>query len=231
MPDSVVIASLKQFDTPTICNALELVVPERRAEGFTTQPFFCHDPLLAPMVGYARTAKIRAATPSGRSREDDLSVRIGYFKHVAEAPRPTVTVIEDIDNPVGFGAHWGEVNSNVHKGLGSVGTVTNGSIRDTDMWAKGFGALAGSVGPSHGWIHVVEYGIPVEVHGMAVAPGDLIHADHHGAVVVPHTAAKAIKNAVERLTKAEERLIGASQQDDFDIEHLVAILDPAGRDH
>ena len=60
MPDSVVIASLKQFDTPTICNALELVVPERRAEGFTTQPFFCHDPLLAPMVGYARTAKIRA---------------------------------------------------------------------------------------------------------------------------------------------------------------------------
>ena len=231
MLDAAIIATLQKFDTPTICNALELVVPERRAEGFTTQPFVCHDPSLAPMVGYARTAKVRATVPSGRSKEDDLAVRVGYFEHIAEPPGPTVTVIEDIDDPVGFGAHWGEVNSNVHKGLGSVGTVTNGSIRDTDMWATGFGALAGSLGPSHGWIHVVDYGIPVEVHGMTVAPGDLIHADHHGAVVVPHHAAAEIENAVDRLTKAEARLIGPSQQADFNIEHLISILDPQGRDH
>ena len=99
------------------------------------------------------------------------------------------------------------------------------------MWAEGFGALAGSIGPSHGWIHVVEYGTSVNVHNMTVSPGDLIHADHHGAVVIPHHAAVDIKDAVDRLTKAEARLIGPSQQTDFSIEQLVAILDPQGRDH
>ncbi|HAF69694.1 MAG TPA: acyl transferase, partial [Acidimicrobiaceae bacterium] len=145
MPELIELAALREFDTPTICNAIEVIAPERRVEGFTTKPFICHDPALPPMVGYARTAKIMATEPSGRNKADDLETRIGYFSHIAERPTPTVTVIEDIDDPVGFGAHWGEVNSNVHKGLGSVGVVTNGSIRDVDMWAEGFGAIAGSL--------------------------------------------------------------------------------------
>ncbi|MDP6862903.1 MAG: RraA family protein [Acidimicrobiales bacterium] len=231
MPELTELETLRGFDTPTICNAIEIIVPERRAEGFTTEPFICHDPSLPPMVGYARTAKIRATTPSGRNKVDDMAMRVDYFKHIAEGPGPTVTVIEDIDEPVGFGAHWGEVNSNLHKGLGSVGVVTNGSIRDVDMWAEGFGALAGSLSPSHGWIHVVEYAIPVEVHGMVVAPGDIVHADRHGAVVIPDSAVSAIKSTVDRLEKAEARLIGPAQQPEFDIEELITILDPEGRDH
>jgi len=231
MPELTELETLRGFDTPTICNAIEIIVPERRAEGFTTEPFICHDPSLPPMVGYARTAKIRATTPSGRNKVDDMAMRVDYFKHIAEGPGPTVTVIEDIDEPVGFGAHWGEVNSNLHKGLGSVGVVTNGSIRDVDMWAEGFGALAGSLSPSHGWIHVVEYAIPVEVHGMVVAPGDIVHADRHGAVVIPDSAVSAIKSTVDRLEKAEARLIGPAQQPEFDIEELITILDPDGRDH
>ena len=231
MPELTELETLRGFDTPTICNAIEIIVPERRAEGFTTEPFICHDPSLPPMVGYARTAKIRATTPSGRNKVDDMAMRVDYFKHIAEGPGPTVTVIEDIDEPVGFGAHWGEVNSNLHKGLGSVGVVTNGSIRDVDMWAEGFGALAGSLSPSHGWVHVVEYAIPVEVHGMVVAPGDIVHADRHGAVVIPDSAVSAIKSTVDRLEKAEARLIGPAQQPEFDIEELITILDPEGRDH
>ena len=231
MPELAELETLRAFDTPTICNAIELIAPERRVEGFTTEPFICHDPSLPPMVGYARTAKIRATRPSGRNKVDDMAMRINYFRHIAEGPAPTVTVIEDIDEPVGFGAHWGEVNSNLHKGLGSVGVVTNGSIRDVDMWAEGFGALAGSLGPSHGWVHVVEYAIQVEVHGMVVLPGDLIHADQHGAVVIPDSAVSAIKSTVDRLEKAEARLIGPSQQPEFDIEELITILDPEGRDH
>ena len=231
MPELTELETLRGFDTPTICNAIEIIVPERRAEGFTTEPFICHDPSLPPMVGYARTAKIRATTPSGRNKVDDMAMRVDYFKHIAEGPGPTVTVIEDIDEPVGFGAHWGEVNSNLHKGLGSVGVVTNGSIRDVDMWAEGFGALAGSLSPSHGWVHVVEYAIPVEVHGMVVAPGDIVHADRHGAVVIPDSAVSAIKSTVDRLEKAEARLIGPAQQPEFDIEELITILDPDGRDH
>ncbi|MEC7829219.1 MAG: RraA family protein [Actinomycetota bacterium] len=231
MPELTELETLREFDTPTICNAIEIIVPERRVEGFTTKPFICHDPSLPPMVGYARTAKIRATTPSGRNKVDDMTMRVDYFKHIAEGPAPTVTVIEDIDEQVGFGAHWGEVNSNLHKGLGSVGVVTNGSIRDVDMWAEGFGALAGSLGPSHGWVHVVEYAIPVEVHGMVVSPGDIIHADRHGAVVIPDSAVSAIKSTVDRLEKAEARLIGPAQQPEFDIEELITILDPDGRDH
>jgi len=231
MPELTELETLREFDTPTICNAIEIIVPERRVEGFTTKPFICHDPSLPPMVGYARTAKIRATTPSGRNKVDDMTMRVDYFKHIAEGPAPTVTVIEDIDEPVGFGAHWGEVNSNLHKGLGSVGVITNGSIRDVDMWAEGFGALAGSLGPSHGWVHVVEYAIPVEVHGMVVSPGDIIHADRHGAVVIPDSAVSAIKSTVDRLEKAEARLIGPAQQPEFDIEELITILDPDGRDH
>ena len=126
MPESFAITALREFDTPTICNAIEVIDPDRRARGFTTKPFLCHDPSLPPIVGYARTATIKATEPSGRSKAEDLATRIGYYTHIAEAPGPTVTVIEDIDEQVGFGALWGEVNSNLHKGLGSVGVITNG---------------------------------------------------------------------------------------------------------
>ena len=223
--------ALRDFDTPTICNAVEVIAPDRRAAGFTTSPFVCRDPSMVPMVGYARTAKIRATEPSGRAPNEDLAARVAYYRHIAESPAPTVTVIEDVDDPAGFGALWGEVNSNVHKGLGSVGVLTNGSIRDIDMWAEDFGALAGSVGPSHAWVHVTEYAIPVTVHGLTISPGDIIHADRHGAVIVPGSAVTAIRSTIERLEAAERRLIGPSQDPSFDIEQLVAILDPEGRDH
>ena len=101
------------------------------------------------------------------------------------APAPTIVVIEDLDPEPGFGAFWGEVNTTIHKGLGVLGCITNGSIRDLDMIATDFQLLAGCVGPSHAWVHVEAIDLEVEVHGMRVRPGDLIHADQHGAVVVP----------------------------------------------
>ena len=230
MVDADLLTVLGSFDTPTVCNALEIVAPDRRATGFSVEPFVCRDPSAPPMVGYARTATIRAREQSGRAPSDDLGVRIGYYRHMAEGPGPTITVIEDLDTIVGYGAWWGEVNSNVHRGLGSLGVITNGSIRDIDDWADGFGALAGSINPSHAWVHCVEYGVPVNVHGMDVSPGDLIHADRHGAVVVPHEPATKIADAVAKIAAREAVLINASQQPDFDIEALVKLLDPKG-DH
>lgn len=157
-------------------------------------------------------------------------MRIGYYRHMAEGPQPTITVIEDIDASPGYGAWWGEVNSSIHAGLGSLGVITNGSIRDLDDWAPGFGALAGSVGPSHAWVHVVEYAVPVTVHGMSVRPGDLIHADRHGAVVVPADAAADIPAAAAKIAAAERVLIDAARGPDFGIDRLAALLDPKG-DH
>lgn len=223
--------ALTAFDTPTICNAIEVLLPGRRSQGFTSQPLDCADPTLAPMVGYARTATIRAMHPSGRGADGDLAQRLRYYKHVGEAPGPTVTVIADIDPTPGYGAFWGEVQTNVHRGLGSVGVITNGSVRDLDERAEGFQMLSGSVGPSHAWVHVVDVAVPVSVAGMQVNPGDLIHADRHGAVVVPLGIVEQIPPTVQGLLEAESVLITASQTPGFSYEQIEQILTGGGGSH
>jgi regulator of RNase E activity RraA len=230
MCSSEQLAVLRSFDTPTMCNAIELICPQRRGSGFTVDPLFSLDPAAGPMVGYARTATMRAMRPSGRTGSADVDVRVGYYQHIAEGPGPTVTVIEDLDPHPGYGALWGEVNSNVHRALGSLGVITNGSIRDLDDWADGFQALAGSVGPSHGFVHVVDYDVSVTVAGMQVKPGDLVHADRHGAVVVPPEAVDQIATTVAAITKAEHRLIDPAKAGELTIERLVSMLRPEG-DH
>ena len=109
-------------------------------------------------------------------------------------------MIEDLDGEhAGYGAFWGEVQSNVHKALGCLGTVTNGSVRDIPMIPDGFQMLAGSISPSHAYVHVVEFGGEVNVHGMATRSGDLVHADRHGAVGVPPDKISAMISAAEAL--------------------------------
>ena len=212
--------ALGAVDTPTICNALELVAPERRATGFTTEPLVCADPALPPIVGYARTATIRAVAPSALTADEMRARRGAYYEYVAQGPGPTVMVIQDIDPRPGFGAWWGEVNTTVHKALGCLGCVTNGSIRDLDMLAPGFQLLAGEVGPSHAHVHVVDFGGAVDVYGMNVRHGDLIHADRHGAVVVPQAVARALPAAVDLMTRREKVILDACARPDFDIEAL-----------
>ncbi|MBX6373823.1 MAG: RraA family protein [Acetobacteraceae bacterium] len=199
--------ALRQWDTPTICNALELVVPARRGRGFSIRPFVCAHPSLPPICGLARTGTIRAAQPSGRTREDDRAARLGWYEYVANSPLPTVVVIEDLDEVPGTGAFWGEVNSAVHKALGAQGVVTSGSIRDLDMAAPGFQMLAGSVGPSHAYVHVVDFGGEVNVHGMPCAHNDVVHADRHGAVVIPHEAVKLLPAAIELGARREKVIL------------------------
>ena len=218
------LAALRALDTPTVCNALELVAPDRRGGGYTVEPFFCPRPQLDPIVGYARTGTIRAMQPSDRTAGDDTSVRLDYYDHIASGPQPTVTVIEDLDAIPGYGAWWGEVNTNIHQGLGSVGVITNGSIRDLDDAAPGFQMLAGMTNPSHAWVRVVAHGITVTVHGMTVAPGDLIHADQHGAVVIPPGVADEVPEAAATIAAQERVIIEASQQPDFSAAKLREML-------
>ena len=106
--------ALATLDTPTVCNALEVVAPERRGYGYTTKPMLCANPSLAPIVGYARTARIRAKTPPQRDNAVMKQQRLDYYKYIDEGPKPSITVIEDLDEPAGFGAFWGEVQSNIH---------------------------------------------------------------------------------------------------------------------
>ena len=222
--------ALRAFDTPTLCNALERVAPQRTGYGYTTRPLVCVRPELPPIVGYARTATLRAVQPSQRDASAARAARLAYYASGAVAPHPTITVVEDLDPAPGFGAWWGEVHTHLHQGLGSLGVVTNGSVRDLDQLAEGFQVLAGNVGPSHAFVHPVAWGIPVTVHGMHVRPGDLVHADRHGAVVIPEAVAANLPDAVASIVKSESVLIEASKKSDFDFETLRSLI-TGRRDH
>ncbi len=226
------LAALTAFDTPTICNALELLVPERRAMGFTTSSLVAPFPELPPMVGYARTCTIRAAEPSSASKESLRKQRFDYFDYVASKPGPTISIVQDLDDGrPGFGSFWGEVNSNIHRALGCLGTVTNGSIRDIDAIAEGFRMLAGKVGPSHAHVHMVEFGCDVSVGGMNVCSGDLVHADRHGAVVIPHAVARKVPEAAALLGRREAVILDVCRGSDFTVEKLKQAIGAADEIH
>lgn len=214
------IAALARFDTPTICNALEIVAPERRATGFSVRPFAVADASLGPMVGQVRTARIRAMAPAPGAPAEAKALRDRYYAHVAAGPVPTVVVIEDLDPIPGFGAFWGEVNSAIHKGLGCLGCITNGSFRDIAELAPGFQILGGSIGPSHAWVHLVDVGADVTVHGMAARDGDIVHADRHGAVIVPKAAVAGLPAAADLCMRREAPILKAARSPGFDIEAL-----------
>ncbi|MGH6673616.1 MAG: RraA family protein [Xanthobacteraceae bacterium] len=200
---------LRSIDTPTVCNLIEIVAPDRRGAGYTAVHLHCPFPDLPPMVGFAKTVTIRARDAVGGPSY--MQKRMDYIDYVAAEPRPSVVLIQDLDEPPGYGAFWGEVQTNVHKAMGCLGTVTNGSVRDIAQVAEGFQMLAGSIAPSHAYVHVVEYGVPVKIHGMASNSGDLIHADRHGAVVVPADKIDALQGALDGLMKQEARIIAAAK--------------------
>ena len=206
---------LEGFDTPTVCNALESLAPKRRGFGFTTLPLVCARPERKPIVGLARTATIRAAHPGDLAGDEARALSDGYYAYVDAGPKPSVIVIQDIDEPKGYGAFWGEVNSAIHLGLGCVGLVTDGGVRDLPDIAPGFQMLAGRVIPSHAHVHVVDFGRPVTVAGMRVRDGDLIHADQHGAVVIPHEVAAGVKAAAQQIQRRERVIIEAARQPGF----------------
>jgi len=212
---------LMGYDTPTVCNALEVIAPERRGYGYSTDPLVCTRPQLPPMVGIARTASIRAAHPSDLSGAEARAAQDAYYAYVDAGPKPAIMVIQDLDGPLrAYGSWWGEVNSNVHKGLGCLGVITDGSVRDLPDIAEGFQMLADRVGPSHAFVHPVDHGRPVTVAGMRVRDGDLIHADLHGAVVIPWQVADKVADAAEAIFRREKVIIAAAQEDGFNMERL-----------
>jgi regulator of RNase E activity RraA len=222
---------LSQYDTPTVCNAIEVVAPERKGNGFTTEQLVCARPELGAMVGIARTAMIRATNPTDVPADKMKERRLAYYTYVAAKDAPTITVIQDLDPNPGFGAFWGEVNSNIHMGLGCVGCVTNGSFRDLDELADGFQILGGKVGPSHAYIHLVDFNVQVNIYGMTVSDGDLIHADKHGAVAIPPAIASNLPDAIDLVIKREAPILAACRAPDFDIEKLNQAMADAAEIH
>ncbi len=148
-----------------------------------------------------------------------------------ESDLPTVVVLQDLDDRPGYGAFWGEVNSTVHKALGALGCVTNGSFRDLGMWAQGFQMIGGRVGPSHAHVHMVDFGKPVNVFGMLVAHDDVVHADYHGAVVIPAEAVTKLPAAVDLIARREKVILEVCLDKEFTPAKLREALKRSGEIH
>jgi regulator of RNase E activity RraA len=216
--------ALAAFDTPTICNALEVLMPEARARGFTTRSAVCGFPALKPMVGYARTARIRARSTPALPASEVREMRHAYYRYIDAGLKPSIVLIEDLDEDAGYGAFWGEVQSAIHRGLGALGVITNGSVRDIDQWAPGFQLLAGSIGPSHAYAHVVDFGGEIDVLGLRVRSGDIVHADRHGAVVVPAGAIRDLPAAAQKVARREAAILAIARAPDCTAEKLIAVF-------
>lgn len=212
--------TLAQWDTPTICNALELLVPERRAIGFTVEPMVALHPAAAPIVGLARTGTVRAKEPP----RGDVAERMAWYEYVAGAALPTIAVIQDLDDRPGHGAFWGEVHTNLHWKLGALGCVTNGSFRDLGASNKEFQIIGGRVGPSHAHIHVVDFGRPVNIFGMQAAHDDVIHADVHGAVVIPADCVRKLPGKIDLVSRREKVILDLCASPAFSVEALRRAL-------
>lgn len=209
---------LKKVDTPTVCNAIEVAQGKRGFNAFTRGTMLCSDPEGGAMVGYARTAKIAAVNPPEEAPEVIKERRMNYYRHMSEGPRPAVAVVEDVDYPDCIGAYWGEINTTVHKGFGMSGALTNGVMRDLGDLPEAFPVVAGSIGPSHGFVHVREIGTEVEIFGMKVKDGDLVHADRHGALVIPPEVMPVLEAAILKLLETEKLVLDPARADGFDFE-------------
>lgn len=195
---------LRQFDSPTVCNAIQRFGLRPKTEGFMRSEIRAILKPERPFVGYAVTAKIRASTaPTDEQKE--LTFR--YYDHVRSAEGPTIAVIEDLD-PQPVGSLWGEVQVSTHLALGCVGVVTSGGVRDLDeVAALGFGYLARCVLVSHANVHIEAAACPVTVGGLLVRPGDLVFADQHGALLIPEAAAPELAEACRAVQRAEEPML------------------------
>ena len=218
---------LTQWDTPTICNGLEIVAPHRRAFGFTTKGMVAADRKLKPIIGLARTGLIRAKEkPRG-----PIPPREDWYAYVEAGDLPTIAALQDLDDRPGYGAFWGEVQTTVHKGLGCIGCVTNGSFRDLDMLAPGFQIIGGRIGPSHAHVHMVDMKCQVNIFGMLAGHDDVIHADFHGAVVIPADCVKKLPDAIDLVSRREKVILDMAKSPGFTAKKMAEALKKSGEIH
>ena len=207
--------ALKRWPTCAISNAIELFNIRPRNEGFMLPEIKCVFPDLGPMIGYAVTAVITADSSEGRRIQPP-----DWWEQIQKIPGPKVVVIHDIDRPV-LGSFWGEVNSNIYKVLGCVGTVTNGSVRDlNEVKELEFHFFSSCISVSHAYVHLVEVNIPVKVGGLVVKPGDLIMGDQHGVISIPMEIARDVPKAAQLVEDWERRIINFCKSKEFSLSGL-----------
>jgi len=218
-----VFEKIRRIDTCTVSNAIERFNVRLRNEGFVHDAVHCQFPSFHPMLGYAVTARARASSApiSGRCYYD----RMDWWEHVLTIPEPRVMVLQDIDHQPGIGAFVGEIHAHIGLALQCVGCVTNGAVRDLPAVEKtGFHLFAGSVAVSHSYAHIVDFGEPVEIGGLKIHPGDMVHGDRHGVHTIPIEIAPEIPKVAAKLIAEERALIEVCRAPNFSLEKLAAKL-------
>jgi regulator of RNase E activity RraA len=212
-----VLEALRRYDSPTLSNAIESFSVRPRDEGFASMEIRCLFPDLGPMIGYAATATIRAR---GRGEGDGDHSRLWAL--VRSLPEPRVVVVQDLDDPPGHGALWGEVQSSIYQALGCVGAVTDGCVRDLkEVREMGFQFFARGPGVSHAYVRLESVGEPVRVGSLHVRPGDLVHADQHGVLLIPKVIAAGLPAAADRIIEREQEFIRWVRSAEFDPDRLA----------
>jgi 4-hydroxy-4-methyl-2-oxoglutarate aldolase len=215
--------ALRRLDACTLANSIETFRERLRNEGFMDNSIRCLFPRLQPMLGYAATIKIRGSAPP--TADGKYPERTDWWDYILSQPAPRVVVVQDVSTRPGLGSLVGAVHMNILRALHCTGVVTNGSVRDIPAAeSAGFHYFAGSVTVSHAYIHIVEVGTPVELGGLRIESGNLLHGDLHGVQCVPLEIAPEIPEVAARLAAKEQALIALCRSPEFSLEKLRAAV-------
>ncbi len=215
--------ALRRLDACLLANAIETFRERLRNEGFVDHTIRCLFPRLQPMVGYAATIKIRGSAPP--TTDGTYPERTDWWDYVLALPAPRVVVVQDLATRPGLGSLVGAVHMNILRALHCMGVVTNGSVRDIPAAeSAGFHLFAGSISVSHAYVHIVEIGQPVEIGGLKIQSGDLLHGDLHGVQSIPLEIAARIPERAAEIESREQALIALCRSPEFSLEKLRSVF-------
>jgi 4-hydroxy-4-methyl-2-oxoglutarate aldolase len=217
----------RRFDGPSVSNAIETFELRLRNEGFADRRLRCMLPEQPAVIGHAVTARIRSAAPPpvGHSYHD----RTDWWSYIVSVPAPRIVVVQDVDDKAGLGAVVDDLHAEILSALGCVAYVTNGSVRDLDaVRGLGFQFFAAGIAVSHAFAHLIDFGHPVEVAGLAVTSGDLLFGDGNGLLSVPPPIVEQIPDVIDRIQTKEARVIAFCRSPQFSIDGLRTLVRDLG---
>lgn len=211
--------ALRRIDSCTIANAIERANVRPRNEGFIHGAVTCRFPHLPPVVGHAVTGRIQTymAPVTGKCYYDHVE----WWQYVETIPKPRIIVLQDFDHRPGFGAIFGEVHARICQALGCVAFVTNGAARDLEgIETTGLQVFSGAVSVSHSYAHVVDFGAPIQIGGLEIRPGDILHGDRNGVVCVPPELVEQLPHFAAEIHQDEQELFALTRSHDFNVDKL-----------
>lgn len=221
--DPDLLVALRHLDAGTLANAIERFQKRLRNAGFIDHSLRCFCPHLPPMVGYAATLRIRGSAPPTAGGQ--YPERTDWWDYVLSLPAPRIAVVQDISARPGLGSLIGAVHMNILRALACVGVVTNGAVRDLPAAENaGFHYFAGNLAVSHTYVHIIEIGQPVEIGGLEIQSGDLLHGDCHGVQSIPPGIAPELPAVAAEIKAKENAIIELCRSPEFSLEKLRAAV-------